>query len=122
MLKNSDFKVLGEHRNVDLVEVSVRALGFEKYTRYEDICKRATELGLELCPAEVGPQLRLQYKNQPMSEWLIVAMNAISGSDGGPGCSMWVGVGDGLWLGANDGRPGDEWNPEDRFVFLRPRN
>lgn len=29
---------------------------------------------------------------------------------------------DGLWLNTNDGRPDNEWNPDNRFVFLRPRN
>ena len=28
---------------------------------------------------------------------------------------------DELWLNTNDGRPDNEWNPGDRFVFLRPR-
>ncbi len=122
ILKSPDFKVLAENENIDLIEVSVRALGFEKLARYEDICKRAKELGLELCPAEVGPQLRLQYKDQPMGEWLIVAMNAISGSDGNPKLFDVDRLDDELWLNGNDGRPDNEWNPENPFVFLRPRN
>ena len=121
MLENPDFTVVGEHRGEDLVEVSVGALGFEHATRYDKICERAQELGLELCPAEVGPQLRLQYKDQPLHEWVIVAMKAISGSDGGPDVFRVSRRGVGLWLGAGVGRPGDEWLPGYRFVFLRPR-
>jgi len=79
LLQNDDFKVVGEHRRADLVEVSVRDLGFNGTTRYDKIVERAKELGLEVCPAEVGPQLRLQYTDQPFGEYLIVAMNAISG-------------------------------------------
>lgn len=121
VLKNPDFKVVGEHERAELVEVSVVSIGFEKTTRYYAICQRASELGLELCPAEVGPQLRLQYKDQPLNEWLVVAMKAISDSDGVPrvfGVNRRV---DGLWLGADRGRPDYEWLPELRFVFLRPR-
>ena len=98
LLKSPDFKVIGEHRNIDLVEVSVGSLGFEKWARYEDICKKAKELGLELCPAEVGPQLRLQYKDQPMNQWLTVAMDAISDSGGYPKVFDVLRNDDGLWL------------------------
>ena len=48
-------------------------------------------------------------------------MNAINDSGGRPGVFSMGAEGDGLWLGAAYGRPGDEWAPEDRFVFLRPR-
>jgi hypothetical protein len=121
LLKSPDFAVIGEYRNVDLIEMSVRALGFENWAQYKDICKKAIELGLELCPAEVGPQLRLQYTDQPMSEWLIVAMNAISASDGGPVVFAVIRSGGGLWLYTLDGGPAYEWDPGRRFVFLRPR-
>ena len=121
MLKNPDFKVIGEHNDADLVEVSVGSLGFENGAEYADICKRAIELGLKLCPAEVGPQLRLQYKDQPMGEWLRVAMKAISDSDGNPSVFRVVRFDDGLWLVTHNGWPDDEWVPGYRFLFLRPR-
>ena len=121
LLQNDDFKVVGEHRRADLVEVSVRDLGFNGTTRYDKIVERAKELGLEVCPAEVGPQLRLQYTDQPFGEYLIVAMNAISGRGGGPHVFVVGRDGDGLWLSTDDGRSDDEWSPDDRFVFLRPR-
>lgn len=50
---------------IDLVLLSTKELGLKegKHT-YADVFKRARELGLALCPGEVGPQLRLQYPDQ----------------------------------------------------------
>lgn len=45
-----------------LVRFTVNELGLTCPTTTDKIYKRAKELGLELCPPEVGPQLRLQYK------------------------------------------------------------
>jgi hypothetical protein len=67
---------------VDLVNISVSELGFPNGATREKIYKRAQELGLQLCPPEVGPQLRLQYKDQPMNEWLLIGMKPVTGSDG----------------------------------------
>jgi len=64
---------------VDLVKMTIAELGFKKGNSYLQICKRTTELGLELCPAEVGPALRLQY-DQPPEEWIHVAMESIPNS------------------------------------------
>src|SRR3989344_4293612 len=41
---------------VDLVNVSVAELGFEQGATRKNIYDEAIELGLELCPNEVGPQ------------------------------------------------------------------
>ncbi|OGG62221.1 hypothetical protein A3C19_03050 [Candidatus Kaiserbacteria bacterium RIFCSPHIGHO2_02_FULL_54_22] len=42
-------------------------------------------------------------------------------SDGNPNVFNVNRNDDGLWLNANNGRPDNEWNPENRFIFLRPR-
>ena len=121
LLESSDFKVLAGGRSADLVEISVRSLGFTSVTRYDQICARAQQLGLDLCPEEVGPQLRLQYADQPLDEYLAVAMKAISDRGGSPVVFAVDRSGGGLWLNASDGRPDDEWASSRRFVFLRPR-
>lgn len=70
--------------HVDLVRVSVEELGFQEGALYVQICARALELGLHLCPTDVGPQLRLQYKDQSTNEWISVATETISDSWGLP--------------------------------------
>jgi hypothetical protein len=72
------FKVSETEQDIELVNVSVEELGFKDGARYADTCKRAFELGLEYCPAEVGPQWCIQ---QPKGVPVIVAMEAIIGSD-----------------------------------------
>lgn len=105
--------------DLDLVELSVGDLGFKGSARYADICTKAVELGLELCPAEVGPALRLQYGDQPRDEWLRIAMEAIA-DRGGDRLIFLVGLdSDGLWLGASSGHPGAVCPADDRFVFVR---
>jgi hypothetical protein len=82
---SSQFKIAEKEAMVNLVAISVLDLGFDKVDSSRgikggtgrQIYARAKELGLQLCPAEVGPQLRLQYPEQSGREWLVVAMNAI---------------------------------------------
>ena len=78
---------------------------------------RASELGLRLCPAEVGPQYRLQYKDQPHGERLHVAMKPIASSDGEPRIFVLAHNADGLSLDAARARPDDKWQPTDAFIF-----
>jgi hypothetical protein len=68
------FTFAREPRQLDLVLLSVAALGFDQGGTLAEIHARAIKLGFELCPEEVGPQLRLQYRNQPVGEFLHVAM------------------------------------------------
>ena len=68
---------------VDLVVLSVFELGFGKQgASLKDIYARARSLGFALCPPEVGPQLRLQYLEQPPREILHIAMEPIAKYDG----------------------------------------
>lgn len=68
---------------VDLVVLSVFELGFGKQgASLKDIYARAKSLGFALCPPEVGPQLRLQYLEQPPGEVLHIAMEPIAKYDG----------------------------------------
>jgi hypothetical protein len=69
------FTFAKERRQLDLVRISVAVLGFgAQGGTLAEIHARAVRLGFELCPEEVGPQLRLQYLNQPVGEFLHVAM------------------------------------------------
>ena len=114
------FKAADEDTEVDLVKVTVAELGFKNGARHNQIYERAKELGLGLCPPEVGPQLRLQYQDQPNGEWILVAMEPIVDSDGDPYVFRVARHGSGLWLDSDWGSPGSFWDPGPRWVFCRP--
>jgi len=115
------FKAADEETEVDLVKVTVAELGFKKGARRNQIYERAKELGLGLCPPEVGPQLRLQYQDQPNGEWIVVAMEPIIDSDGCPRVFNVERIGSELWLSSYWGRPDGFWDPDCQWVFCRPR-
>jgi len=110
-----------EESEVNLVVLSVAELGFPNGAEYGKICEAAKELGLELCPAEVGAQLRLQYADQPIDEWLIIAMEPIADSDGGLGLFDVVRYGSDLWLNGYYGHSDNFWSGHNRFAFVLPQ-
>lgn len=121
ILSKPDFKVSDKEAEIDLVIVSNVDLGFKEGACLRDTYKRALKLGLVLCPNEVGPQLRLQYTDQPMDEWLLIAMDSIKNSVGDLSVFDVVRYDSGSWLFGDDGRPDDFWDSDDRFVFVLPR-
>jgi len=120
------FRVSKTKVKVDLVNVSVAELGFKDGAKLSDIYKKALGLGLQLCPNEVGPQLRLQCRDQPidgvnwMHRWIYVAMKPIARS-GHPLIFLVERTSDGCWLEGYDGDPDHFWKRQECFVFVLPR-
>lgn len=113
------FGTLSEKEEVSLVRASVAELGFKNFATYDEIVSRATELGLGLCPAEVGPHLRLQETDQAYGDFYWVATKPIVGSDGYARVFyMDRGSFGPRWLGASYVSSDYRWNLVYRFVFL----
>jgi hypothetical protein len=106
--------------DVDLVLVSAADLGVETESSLAGVYKHARQVGLELCPAEVGPQLRLDYRNQPLGEALDIAMEPLATYSGDPTILTLVNWGTGLALISRDGRSEAMVSPTSRFVFALP--
>lgn len=104
-------------QKIDLVRVTVKELGFDNWTTTEKLFARAKEMGLELCPPQVGLQLRVEYKDQPMDEWLYIGMEPISDRYGTPSVFRLDRVGGGLWLNRDWAYPDSRWYPEDELMF-----
>jgi len=119
ILNQPAFVARETEKEVSIVNISVAELGFEDGATRKDIYDRAIRLGLNLCPAEVGPQLCLQYNNKPKGEWLCVAMKPIA--DSGAGVSRIFCVGhDGVvnWFFGVNGSPDSFWSGCSRWLFL----
>lgn len=113
LLTSRDFTT-GRNERATLLRLTVKDIGFQNGATTEEIYKRAQELGLELCPAEVGPQLRLQYQG---GDWMLIAMKQISDRGGHPGVFSLDRGGGGLVLGAINAGPSGRWDPRIEFVF-----
>ncbi len=108
--------------DVELALFSAADLGVESESSLADVYKRARQVGLELCPAEVAPQLRLEYRDQPLGEALNIAMEPVATHSGEPTILALVNFGTGLALIGSDGRSEFMVPRTWRFVFTLPTN
>ena len=81
LLKSSSFEFYKRGRQFCLVQVSLKDLGLDGTATWQKILERAEKLGLSICPPEVGPKLRLQYKDQKECEVLIIGMHGLIDPD-----------------------------------------
>ena len=98
----------------ELVRFTVGQLGFPKGATTDEIYKRAQELALEQCPAEVGPHLRLKYTGR---EWFLIAMKQITDRYGDPYVFSLDRSGDRSELGSDGAKPDSKWDSDGEFVF-----
>ncbi len=88
--------------------------------RWREIYARAQQLGFGLAAAEIGPQLRLQYLDQPVGEFLIIGMAPIRTWNGEPVILTVANGGAGLILIGQDGSAEAQIPVASRFLFVRP--
>ncbi|MHB1086553.1 MAG: hypothetical protein ACYCZ0_02280 [Minisyncoccota bacterium] len=128
MVNHKLFTALDEPETVILIDLCPADLGFTENPTTTELfdVKRladwsAANLGgyvIELCPAEVGPHLAIQYKDQPNGEVLWVAMERIPDSDGRPDVFVVERYDDGtLWLRNDWASPDVRWHLAHRIVF-----
>lgn len=117
-------------RMVDLVKVSLRQLSLESKVSRDRIYQRAREFRLRKCPPEVGPQLRVQYLDQPRKERLVIGMDPVKSRRvrvDDPARTRFDGYQDlflvdrddaTLWLRAVPGNLNGQWDGEFEWVFV----
>ncbi len=115
---------------VTTVELTVRDLGFPRGATIAAIYGRAAALGLGLCPLELGPHLRLQYRDQPEGDWgkpvrrhqapcgsITIASEQLAADDDFPKGFYLRRIKGVLWLRGYRSGPEHVWEPEDHFIF-----
>jgi hypothetical protein len=115
---------------LETVEITVACLGFARGATIADICERAAQLALCPCPLELGPHLRLQYRDQPEGRIghppsrhrappgsLTIASAPIADDDDIPKGFYLRRIDGVLWLRGYRSGPDHVWSQEDHFVF-----
>jgi hypothetical protein len=119
ILARPTFRLSVTKTSIELFAVSAAELGFQTDTAsLADIYARAQQLGFGLAAAEIGPQLRLQYFDQPIGEFLIIGMEPIRTWTGEPLILTVANGGAGLLIG-QDGSPDAQISLASRFLFVR---
>lgn len=120
IMQSKDFATLKSPEQMSLVHLNVHKLGFKSNVTSEQIYGRAQELGLELCPPEVGPYKRLLDTDRPIGERYLIAMKQITTLDG----QQYIFGLDhnryGLWLETVYDFYRHNWSPATKFVFRLP--
>jgi hypothetical protein len=57
---------------IDLVRVALKNIGLSSNERFDTISQTAWRLGLKLCTAEMALQLRMNYTEQPVGEFIFL--------------------------------------------------
>lgn len=112
ILQKTEFSHKGKTYN--LVQFTVGQLGLQTGATTDQVYARAEELGLSLCPAEVGPHLRLSY---PGGDWKLIAMEQITDRNGNPDVFNLDSDGARLELRGHRAKPGHRWYAGHGFVF-----
>jgi hypothetical protein len=113
------------------VELTVMDLGFPDGATTAQLFKRASELGLELCPLELGPHLRLEYLDQPEgysgnstqhqapSGSITIASEILTEDVDFPKGFYLRKMNGVLWLRGYIADQLHVWKPEDHFIFVK---
>jgi hypothetical protein len=122
ILARPAFTLSASKTDVELFTVSAAELGFQTETApLGQIYARAQQLGFGPAAAEIAPQLRLQYFDQPVGEFLIIGMEPIMTWKGEPVILNVANGGAGLILIGQDGRADAEIFVTSRFLFVRSK-
>ncbi|MDN4607243.1 helicase [Sporosarcina highlanderae] len=116
---------------VETVEIAVQDLGFLEGGTITQIFEKANQLGLKLCPLELGPYLRLAYLDQPEANLnghqqhkapygsITVASQILTENHDLPKGFYLRRIDGVLWLRGYVCDDTHIWEPDDHFIFVK---
>lgn len=118
LLHSPDFMVAQQPQQISLVQLKARDLGFIREGTTEEIYALANELGLDLCPVEVGLCLLLgEDTEKQFGKSFAVAMKPITLIDDSQAIIYLSQQDFGPSLNLTDGEPSRPWRSDSDFVF-----
>ena len=130
LFNDDGFTTSNTKYSLQTVELTVGNLGFPDGATTVQIFKRASDLGLELCPLELGPHLRLKYLDQPEgysgsskqqqqapTGSLTIASEILNENHEFPKGFYLRRINNVLWLRGYCTDDLHIWNPHDHFIF-----
>lgn len=133
LLSDGKFTTSETKYRLNTVQLTVRDLGYSNGATLPQIYERAIELGLELCPLELGPFLRLMYLDQPEGDVgnnskhqapsgsITVASEIVSEDDDFPKGFYLRKINGELWLRGYIADHLHIWHPSDQFIFCQTK-
>lgn len=135
LFADDKFTVSDNIYSVRAVELKVRDLGFLEGATIPQLFKKANQVGLKLCPLELGPHLRLEYLDQPEGHsgnpsWkhrapygsVTIASEILSEDVDFPKGFYLRRIGGVLWLRGYIADHLHVMGPDDHFVFCQNEN
>jgi hypothetical protein len=128
------FSTLDTKHMLETVELTVGDLGYARGATSGEFFARAGQLGLEPCPLELGPHLRLAYLDQPEGSFgspvrqhkapfgsITIASEPLDDDPATPK-GFYIRRIDGvLWLRGYTSERTYVWNPGDHLVFCKSK-
>lgn len=118
-IRNRGFTLLKVPTKLDLYADTVKRVTDKDEATTQDILLAIDRLGYTMCPDETAPQLRMQYLNQPVEEWLMVISKQIAFSCFRRGILSIGRYRDRLFVNCRSASPGVIWSGSSRLVFCK---
>jgi hypothetical protein len=110
--------VAEKESTIELIKIQAQDLGFKARVDRVKLFAAADNAGLALVPAEAGPQLALQYADQPKGETIFIAMEPLMDTHDDPNVFYVSRDPEGKWFGSNYDIPDDAKRGSTQWVFL----